>query len=168
MSSQKPKISFNAGPSPRPAPVVQQVEEEFVVQAEAVTETSQSVTYDGFDREEWERQLTAPEPTVEPVPDPEIAPRPYEPFTPTPKSAGFSPIGFFKKSQPRFFDRRAARRSMVCAITRFRRATVSPISHFSFTDGPLRSSAFLRLIWTSYNRPTRSKQASCCTYHAEK
>lgn len=108
MSSQKPKISFNAGPSPRPAPVVQQVEEEFVVQAEAVTETSQSVTYDGFDREEWERQLTAPEPTVEPVPDPEIAPRPYEPFTPTPKSAGFSPIGFFKKSQPRFFDRRAA------------------------------------------------------------
>lgn len=108
MSSQKPKISFNAGPSPRPAPVVQQAEEEFVVQAEAVTETSQSVTYDGFDREEWERQLTAPEPTVEPVADPEIAPRPYEPFTPTPKSAGFSPIGFLKKSQPRFFERRAA------------------------------------------------------------
>ena len=104
MSSQKPKISFNTGPSPRQAPVVQRAEEEFVVQADAVTETSQSVTYDGFDREEWERQLTAPQPLAEA----EVAPKPYKPFTPTPKPAGFSPIGFFKKPAPRFFEHRTA------------------------------------------------------------
>ncbi len=105
MSNQKPKISFNTGPSPRQAPVVPQTEEEFVVQA--ATGASPSITYDGFDREEWERQLSAPKPVLEPASEPEIVPRPYEPFTPTPKQAGFSPIGFFKKPPPRFFERPA-------------------------------------------------------------